>query len=50
DFYKRAKPNHPITIAKKKHDHPLIQTGKGVSTLTYKIGKGNPKSTITAKV
>jgi len=50
DFYKRAKPNHPITIKRKKHDHPLIETGKIVSTLTYKIGKGNPKPTMTTKI
>ena len=50
DFYKRAKPNHPITIKRKKHSHPLIQTGKIVSTITYKIGKGNPKATMKVKI
>jgi len=50
DFYKKAKPNHPITIKRKGHDHPLVETGKIVSTLTYKTGKGNPKPTMTAKV
>lgn len=44
-YYKFKRPNHPITIRRKDHDHPLIQTGKIVSTLTYKIGRGNPKET-----
>ena len=48
--YKFSRPNHPITIGRKKHDYPLIQTGKIVSTLTYKIGKGNPKETKKTKI
>lgn len=42
-FYKGKNPNHPITIRRKGHDFPLIQTGKIYSTLTYKVGKGSPK-------
>lgn len=43
NYYKFKNPNHPITIRRKGHSHPLIQTGKIYSTLTYKIGRGNPK-------
>lgn len=42
-YYKFKNPNHPITIRRKGHDHPLIQSGKILSTITYKIGRGNPK-------
>jgi len=41
-YYKTVKPNHPITIAKKGHDYPLIQTGKAVTVLTYKVGNKEP--------
>ena len=44
-YYKFSKPNHPITIRRKGHNYPLIETGKIVSTLTYKVGRGNPKKT-----
>lgn len=50
NYYKFKNPNHPITIKRKKHDHPLIQSGKIYSTMTYKIGRGNPKESIKTKV
>lgn len=37
DYYKISKPNHPITIKIKGHDHPLIQVGKLFSVITHKI-------------
>jgi len=43
-YYISIKPNHPITIRKKKHNYPLIESGKIVSELTYKVGKGNPSA------
>jgi len=49
-YYKFSKPNHPITIKRKGHDYPLIETGKIYSTLTYKIGRGNPKETRKTKI
>jgi hypothetical protein len=42
-YYKFNNPNHPITIRRKGHDHPLIESGKIVSTITYRVGRGNPK-------
>jgi len=50
NYYKFRNPNHPITIRRKGHDHPLIQSGKIYSTLTYKIGRGNPKGSIKTTV
>lgn len=44
DFYKGVRPNHPITMKIKSHDHPLIQVGKIFSLITHKVGKGEPFS------
>ena len=44
DYYKGIKPNHPITMKIKGHDHPLIQVGKIFSLITHKSGKGEPFS------
>lgn len=46
DYYFFTKPNHPITIRRKKHDHPLIEKGKIVKTLTYKVGRGNARGSL----
>jgi len=50
NYYKSNRPNHPITIRRKKHDHPLIQSGKIYSMMTYKIGKGNPRESTKTTV
>lgn len=50
NYYKFNRPNHPITIRRKNHDHPLIQSGKIYSTMTYKVGKGNPKESVKTTV
>lgn len=44
DYYKSSKPNHPITVRIKGHDHPLIQIGKMFSLITHKIGKDESSS------
>jgi len=49
-YYKFKNPNHPITIKRKGHDYPLIQSGKIVSTITYKVGRGNPKESKRTKI
>ena len=43
DYYKSSKPNSPITMRIKGHDHPLIQIGKIFSLITHKVGKGEPR-------
>lgn len=48
--YQWSKPNHPITIKRKGHTYPLIQSGKIVSTLTHKIGRANPKRSKITKI
>jgi len=50
DYYVFKKPNHPITIRRKKHAHPLIQSGKIASTITYKVGHGNPSESGKTKI
>ena len=44
-YYQYRKPNHPITIRKKGHTYPLIQTGKIVTMLTHKVGNLMPTET-----
>jgi hypothetical protein len=37
DYYRETIPNAPMTIDKKGSDHPLIDTGQLVSSITYAV-------------